>query len=137
MKAICITGLPKSNVGDYYHWVYHQTDSWQLVWSAFKVRNRIYPGDIHAVDIHEQAKSWHKDGDIVSTFSPYVLDEFEGKQVLIFVGDGFVRLVDHPRFDKWSAAMLPGEFWTRGAPDCWLEFPRLTSAEIIALLEKV
>jgi predicted ATPase len=54
---------------------------------------------------------------VATTHSPYLLDNFEGKEVRLMTRreDGSVacaRLDQHPDFEKWKREMMSGEFWS-------------------------
>ena len=61
---------------------------------------------------------------IATSHSPYVLDELEPHEVRVVTRDSDLgtvvgKLSDHPNFEKWKDAMLPGEFWSHVGED-WL-----------------
>jgi predicted ATPase len=63
---------------------------------------------------------------VATSHSPYVLDELEPQEVRVVTRDaekGTIvgRLTDHPNFEKWKDAMLPGEFWSHVGEDWLLE----------------
>jgi predicted ATPase len=63
---------------------------------------------------------------VATSHSPYVLDELEPHEVRVVTRDadkGTIvgRLTDHPNFEKWKDAMLPGEFWSHVGEDWLLE----------------
>jgi predicted ATPase len=63
---------------------------------------------------------------VATSHSPYVLDELEPTEVRVVTRDaekGTIvgRLTDHPNFEKWKDAMLPGEFWSHVGEDWLLE----------------
>jgi predicted ATPase len=63
---------------------------------------------------------------VATSHSPYVLDELEPHEVRVVTRDaehGTIvgRLTDHPNFEKWKDAMLPGEFWSHIGEDWLLE----------------
>ncbi len=63
---------------------------------------------------------------VATSHSPYVLDELEPHEVRVVTRDaeqGTIvgRLSDHPNFEKWKDAMLPGEFWSHVGEDWLLE----------------
>lgn len=61
---------------------------------------------------------------VLSTHSPYILDELPPESVRVVRSDGDwtrVRsLVDHPEWKEWESSMTSGEFWTYVGED-WLE----------------
>ncbi|HSN98155.1 MAG TPA: AAA family ATPase [Candidatus Nanopelagicales bacterium] len=61
---------------------------------------------------------------LLSTHSPYILDELPPESVRVVRSDGSgtrVRaLVDHPEWQEWKSSMTAGEFWTYVGED-WLE----------------
>jgi predicted ATPase len=61
---------------------------------------------------------------ILSTHSPYILDELPAESVRVVRSDGGgtrVRaLVEHPEWQEWKSSMTSGEFWTYVGED-WLE----------------
>lgn len=61
---------------------------------------------------------------VLSTHSPYILDELPPESVRVVRSDGGgtrVRaLVDHPEWEEWKSSMIPGEFWMYVGED-WLE----------------
>jgi predicted ATPase len=61
---------------------------------------------------------------IVSTHSPYILDELPAESVrVVRAHEGRTRvrgLVDHPEWQEWKSSMTAGEFWTYVGED-WLE----------------
>lgn len=61
---------------------------------------------------------------IATSHSPYVLDQLKPHEVRVVTRDAELgtvvgRLSDHPNFEKWQSAMLPGEFWSHVGED-WL-----------------
>ena len=61
---------------------------------------------------------------IATSHSPYVLDQLQPHEVRVVTRDAELgtvvgRLSDHPNFEKWQSAMLPGEFWSHVGED-WL-----------------
>jgi predicted ATPase len=63
---------------------------------------------------------------VATSHSPYVLDELEPQEVRVVTRDSELgtrvgRLTDHPNFEKWKDAMLPGEFWSHVGEDWLLE----------------
>ncbi len=63
---------------------------------------------------------------VATSHSPYVLDELEPQEVRVVTRDAELgtivgRLTDHPNFEKWKDAMLPGEFWSHVGEDWLLE----------------
>jgi predicted ATPase len=61
---------------------------------------------------------------IVSTHSPYILDEVPAEAVrVVRAFDGATQLralVDHPEWQEWKSSMTSGEFWTYVGED-WME----------------
>jgi predicted ATP-binding protein involved in virulence len=61
---------------------------------------------------------------IVSTHSPYILDEVPAEAVrVVRAFDGATQLralVDHPAWQEWKSSMTSGEFWTYVGED-WME----------------
>lgn len=61
---------------------------------------------------------------IVSTHSPYILDEVPAESVrVVRAFDGATQLralVDHPEWQEWKSSMTSGEFWTYVGED-WME----------------
>jgi predicted ATPase len=61
---------------------------------------------------------------IVSTHSPYILDELPAESVRVVrsvQGATEIRaLVDHPEWQEWQTSMTSGEFWTYVGED-WME----------------
>jgi len=61
---------------------------------------------------------------IVSTHSPYILDELPAEAVrVVRSGSGGTRvraLIEHPEWQEWKSSMTAGEFWTYVGED-WLE----------------
>jgi len=54
---------------------------------------------------------------IATTHSPYVVDEFDLKEVRVAWAnkDGMTqcaRLESHPEFERWKDELWPGEFWS-------------------------
>jgi ABC-type branched-subunit amino acid transport system ATPase component len=65
---------------------------------------------------------------VATTHSPYLLDSMKADEVRLTAlkEDGSVacaRMTDHPEFEKWKAAMLPGEFWSL-IGEKWVAEPR-------------
>lgn len=63
---------------------------------------------------------------IVSTHSPYVLDEVPATSVRVVrsesQGTYIRRLDEHPEWEEWKSSMNAGEFWTYVGED-WLAKP--------------
>ena len=61
---------------------------------------------------------------VISTHSPYILDELPPEAVRVVRSDeGGTRvrsLVEHPEWEEWKSSMTAGEFWTYVGED-WLE----------------
>jgi predicted ATP-dependent endonuclease of OLD family len=63
---------------------------------------------------------------IVSTHSPYILDELPAESVRVVRsvngGTRIRALVEHPEWQEWKSSMTSGEFWTYVGED-WMEQP--------------
>lgn len=61
---------------------------------------------------------------IISTHSPYILDEIPAESVRVIRSDGsgtrLRALTDHPEWQEWKSSMTSGEFWGYVGED-WLE----------------
>jgi energy-coupling factor transporter ATP-binding protein EcfA2 len=86
---------------------------------------------LHPKAVHDLVKTLRKLQEVnpklqivATSHSPYVLDELQPQEIRVVTRDpeeGTIvgHLSDHPNFEKWKDAMLPGEFWSRVGED-WL-----------------